>query len=114
MAKTRRDANNAKNKSLAKSSGDGSPSYTLPAEIREEQLSRHTLYFGKEGMERLRNAKIVVVGVGGVGSHVAHMVSRVHVKWTRMLWESLCVSTKSGFLSSSLHSWDELVWVTFG
>jgi hypothetical protein len=47
----------------------------IPPEIREEQLSRHTLYFGQDGMEKLKNSSIVVVGVGGVGSHVAHMVS---------------------------------------
>ena len=46
----------------------------LPPGIREEQLSRHTLYFGQDGMERLKDASIVVVGVGGVGSHIAHMV----------------------------------------
>ena len=46
----------------------------LPAEIREEQLSRHTLYFGEQGMARLKDSSIVVVGVGGVGSHIAHMV----------------------------------------
>jgi hypothetical protein len=51
-----------------------SPSVALPSDIRQEQLSRHTLYFGQEGMLRLKNASIVVVGVGGVGSHVAHMV----------------------------------------
>ena len=52
----------------------------LPDEIRQEQLSRHTLYFGQEGMTCLHNASIVVVGVGGVGSHVAHMVrTDVHV-----------------------------------
>lgn len=49
---------------------------TLPPEIREEQLSRHTLYFGEDGMENLKNSSILVVGVGGVGSHIAHMVRR--------------------------------------
>lgn len=49
----------------------------IPPEIREEQLSRHTLYFGQDGMKSLKESSIVVVGVGGVGSHVAHMVSQL-------------------------------------
>lgn len=48
----------------------------IPAAIREEQLSRHTLYFGTEGMESLRKARVCVIGVGGVGSHAAHMLAR--------------------------------------
>jgi tRNA A37 threonylcarbamoyladenosine dehydratase len=48
----------------------------VPKELREEQLSRHTLYFGKEGMEAVRKANVCIVGVGGVGSHAAIMLAR--------------------------------------
>ena len=58
---------------------------TIPEELREEQLSRHTLYFGDQGMKRLRDAKIVVVGLGGVGSHAAHMLARSGVGHLRMI-----------------------------
>ncbi|CAB9509451.1 threonylcarbamoyladenosine dehydratase [Seminavis robusta] len=57
----------------------------LPGEIRDEQLSRHTLYFGEEGMDRLKNSSILVVGVGGVGSHVAHMLGRAGVGHLRLI-----------------------------
>jgi len=57
----------------------------IPAELREEQLSRHTLYFGEDGMKTLRNSKIVVVGVGGVGSHTAHMLARAGVGHIRLI-----------------------------
>lgn len=58
---------------------------SIPEELRDEQLSRHTLYFGDDGMERLRGAKIVVVGLGGVGSHAAHMLARSGVGHLRMI-----------------------------
>lgn len=51
-------------------------STSIPPAIRQEQLSRHTLYFGEDGMKSLRSARVCVVGVGGVGSHAAHMLAR--------------------------------------
>jgi len=57
----------------------------IPEELRGEQLSRHTLYFGEDGMKTLRNSKIVVVGVGGVGSHTAHMLARAGVRHIRLI-----------------------------
>jgi tRNA A37 threonylcarbamoyladenosine dehydratase len=58
---------------------------TLPAEVREEQLSRHALYFGADGMVALQNAKICVIGLGGVGSHTAHMLARSGVGYLRLV-----------------------------
>jgi tRNA A37 threonylcarbamoyladenosine dehydratase len=57
----------------------------LPAELRDEQLSRHTLYFGEKGMMKLKSAKVVVVGLGGVGSHTAHMLARAGVSHLRLI-----------------------------
>lgn len=57
----------------------------IPAELRKEQLSRHTLYFGEEGMEGLRSAKICVVGLGGVGSHTVHMLARAGIGYLRII-----------------------------
>lgn len=42
----------------------------------EHQFSRTELLFGKEGMERLRNARVAVFGVGGVGGYVAEALAR--------------------------------------
>jgi len=57
----------------------------IPPEIRSEQLSRNELYFGPEGMESIKNASILVVGLGGVGSHTAHMLARAGVGYMRFV-----------------------------
>jgi tRNA A37 threonylcarbamoyladenosine dehydratase len=48
----------------------------LPPDLHQEQLSRNSLFFSKEGMAAIRGATVVVVGLGGVGSHAAHMIAR--------------------------------------
>ena len=73
-SRRRNDSRSNHKSSSSSSSANSTTPVNLPPEIRDEQLSRHTLYFGKDGMETLKNASIVVVGVGGVGSHIAHMV----------------------------------------
>ena len=75
LSSSRSSSASSKDNAATKASGSRSSAVTLPPEIREEQLSRHTLYFGEDGMENLKNASILVVGVGGVGSHIVHMVS---------------------------------------
>jgi tRNA threonylcarbamoyladenosine dehydratase len=60
-------------------------SCVLPLDIREEQLSRHTLYFGKDGVAKLKRARVCVVGVGGVGSHTAHMLARSGLGHLRLI-----------------------------
>lgn len=40
------------------------------------EYSRTELLIGKEGMERLRNAAVIVFGVGGVGSHCIEALAR--------------------------------------
>lgn len=61
--------------SSAKKKNDGGRR-RLPDHIRQEQLSRHELYFGQEGMRQIRSSRVVVVGLGGVGSHAAIMLAR--------------------------------------
>lgn len=41
-----------------------------------EQLARHYSFFGDEAMQKIRGAFVIVVGLGGVGSHAAHMLAR--------------------------------------
>jgi tRNA A37 threonylcarbamoyladenosine dehydratase len=71
--------------SSASSSSSSSQLFALPTALRQEQLSRHTLYFGKAGMERLQQARICVVGVGGVGSHTVHMLARAGIGCIRII-----------------------------
>lgn len=40
------------------------------------QFSRTELLFGKEGMEKLRNARVAVFGIGGVGGYTVEALAR--------------------------------------
>jgi tRNA A37 threonylcarbamoyladenosine dehydratase len=70
---------------ISSNGGSNNKRNSIPQELRDEQLSRHTLYFGEAGMANLRHAKICVVGVGGVGSHTAHMLARAGVGYIRLI-----------------------------
>ena len=48
-------------------------------------LSRNALYFSPDGMDRITSARILVVGLGGVGSHVATMLARAGVMHLRLV-----------------------------
>jgi tRNA A37 threonylcarbamoyladenosine dehydratase len=88
MASKLAPSNSRRSKKEYSSSQGGNankPEKKIPADIREEQLSRHTLYFGEDGMKNLKESSIVVVGVGGVGSHVAHMLGRAGVGHIRLI-----------------------------
>ncbi|EDQ85931.1 uncharacterized protein MONBRDRAFT_28661 [Monosiga brevicollis MX1] len=63
-------------------------------ELLEEQLSRNKLYFGEAGQTALSEAFIVVVGLGGVGSHAAHMLARAGVGRLRLVdFDNLTLSS---------------------
>jgi hypothetical protein len=44
-----------------------------------ERFARQIGFFGKEGQERLRAARVAVVGVGGLGTHVVQQLSLLGV-----------------------------------
>jgi tRNA A37 threonylcarbamoyladenosine dehydratase len=54
-------------------------------ELYEEQVSRNTAFFGQEGQDAVRDSFVVVVGLGGVGSHCAHMIARAGVRRIRII-----------------------------
>src|SRR5574344_8326 len=43
------------------------------------QFSRTELLIGKDGLEKLQNAKVAVFGIGGVGSFVVESLARAGV-----------------------------------
>ncbi len=45
-------------------------------EIKKEQFSRNIAFFGSDGQEKVHGSFVVVIGLGGVGSHAAHMLAR--------------------------------------
>ncbi len=45
----------------------------------KEQFSRTELLIGKDGIEKLRKAKVIIYGIGGVGSYSAESLARVGV-----------------------------------
>jgi len=53
--------------------------------IYKEQLSRNAIFLGEEGMERLKDKLVIIVGCGGVGSHAAHMLLRSGITNLRLV-----------------------------
>ncbi|KAJ1873629.1 hypothetical protein LPJ71_011740, partial [Coemansia sp. S17] len=51
----------------------------------QEQLARHYVFFGQEGMAKVRDSFVVVVGAGGVGSWAALMLLRSGVQRIRVI-----------------------------
>ncbi len=47
--------------------------------MNTDWLSRTELLFGKEKMERLKNAHVLVVGIGGVGAYAAEQLCRAGI-----------------------------------
>jgi tRNA A37 threonylcarbamoyladenosine dehydratase len=58
---------------------------SYPAEIRAEIFSRIRAFFGDAGFAKLTDANVVVVGLGGVGSHAANMLVRSGVGRVRLI-----------------------------
>lgn len=54
-------------------------------ELIREQLTRNYAFLTEEGMEKVRNQRIVIVGAGGVGSWVATMLVRSGVGKVRII-----------------------------
>jgi tRNA A37 threonylcarbamoyladenosine dehydratase len=84
-SKSKKSSSKNRDASSETSSSTTTKQRAIPQELRDEQLSRHTLYFGEDGMQFLREAKVVVVGLGGVGSHTVHMLARGGVGHLRLI-----------------------------
>ncbi|KAG0031279.1 hypothetical protein BGZ82_007047 [Podila clonocystis] len=54
-------------------------------ELVREQLARNIAFLGEEGVEKLRNSFVIIVGAGGVGSWAASMLIRSGVGKVRII-----------------------------
>ncbi len=58
---------------------------TAKEDFESEQLARNIAFFGAERMEQVRVSFVIIVGLGGVGSHAAHMLLRSGIKKLRFI-----------------------------
>ena len=58
---------------------------TIPECLLREQLARNYAFYGEEGMNRIRQATVIVVGVGGVGSQVSAILARSGIAHLRII-----------------------------
>jgi len=61
------------------------PGLKYDEELVREQLARNYAFFGEDGMAKVRNGTIVIVGCGGVGSWAAVMLARSGVANIRLV-----------------------------
>lgn len=54
-------------------------------EILAEHFTRNVQFFGVEAQQRVADSFVIVVGLGGVGSHCAHMLLRSGVSRLRLI-----------------------------
>jgi len=57
----------------------------IDPEIRNELYSRIETFFGSCEFTNVNNSYVVVVGLGGVGSHAAHMLVRSGITHIRII-----------------------------
>ncbi|KAF9181557.1 hypothetical protein BGZ51_002539 [Haplosporangium sp. Z 767] len=60
-------------------------SLVVDEELVREQLARNIAFLGEEGVEKLRNSFVIIVGAGGVGSWAASMLIRSGVGKIRII-----------------------------
>ncbi|ORZ27946.1 ubiquitin--protein ligase molybdopterin-converting factor [Lobosporangium transversale] len=57
----------------------------MDEDLIKEQLSNNLAFLGKDGIEKLRNSFVIIVGAGGVGSWAANMLIRSGVGKIRLI-----------------------------
>ena len=59
--------------------------HDIPLYIKEEIFSRIQSFFGDDNFDKIKKSFVIVVGLGGVGSHAAHMLVRSGVGNLRLI-----------------------------
>ena len=76
----------------------------IPCEIKDELYSRVTSFFGKTEFENIKSAFIIVVGLGGVGSHASHMLARSGVNKIRLIdFDQVSLSSLNRHALAGMH-----------
>lgn len=75
------DREDARNQALARRAQAGD----FDEELILEQLARNRVFLGDDGLAKLRDAFVVVVGCGGVGSHCVASLARSGVSKIRLI-----------------------------
>ncbi|EIE19543.1 hypothetical protein COCSUDRAFT_67693 [Coccomyxa subellipsoidea C-169] len=60
-------------------------SHSLEDDIVAEHFTRNVQFFGREAQQKIMGSFVVVVGLGGVGSHAAHLLLRSGVGRLRLI-----------------------------
>ena len=68
------------------------------------EFSRTELLLGKDGMERLKNSRVTVFGIGGVGSHCIEALARSGVGHLTLVDNDTVSVTNINRQSIALHS----------
>lgn len=58
---------------------------SFPLDLKSELLSRAISFFGEEKFRNVEKSFVIVVGLGGVGSHAANMLVRTGVRKIRLI-----------------------------
>merc|ERR1712110_965805 len=53
--------------------------------LMDEQCKRNIQFLGEDNFRRIANSKIVIVGIGGTGSHAAHLLARSGAGFLRLI-----------------------------
>ena len=69
-----------------------------------DQFSRTTLLFGEEAMEKLKNSRVAIFGIGGVGGHATEALARSGIGTLDIIDDDIVALTNLNRQLVALHS----------
>jgi tRNA threonylcarbamoyladenosine dehydratase len=64
---------------------NGSAPLDIEDVVVKEQLSRNIQFFGKAAMKDILGSYVIIIGLGGVGAHAAHLLLRSGIGRLRLI-----------------------------